>query len=211
MPHFLPGQYEQAKEFQVQKGLPQEASFGGAETLYPEYIPRLQELRTEFIAKNTANRPTLLPASGQPGIIGYWTLNRGKSNYNVSWSRVNLDNRDGSAPENRLMTIEPAAGGSGSFKATVDTQIVANDTGVHRQEYTFKLDGKDNKTQGGAIETFALNRIDARTFERIGKIKGQVVETATLKLSADGKVLTITSKGAIGEDRWDNVQVFERQ
>jgi hypothetical protein len=156
-----------------------------------------------------ANRPKLLPGTGQPGIIGYWALNRGKSTYNVSWNRVNLDNRDGSAPERRLMTIEPFSGGF--FKATVDTQIVANDTGTHRQEYTFRLDGADVQTRGGAIETFALRQVDTTTWERIGKIKGQVVETATMKLSADGKMLTITSKGEIDRYRWDNVQVFERQ
>jgi hypothetical protein len=37
------------------------------------------------------------------------------------------------------------------------------------------------------------------------------VETATYKLSADGKALTITSRGQIDADKWDNVQVFERQ
>ncbi|HEV8261338.1 MAG TPA: hypothetical protein VGQ19_11355, partial [Burkholderiales bacterium] len=209
VPHFLPGQYDQAREFQVSKGIPPEAAEGGAETLYPEYIPKLQKMRAEYMAKITANRPKLLPGQGQPGFIGYWSLNRGKSTYNVSWNRVNLDNRDGSAPEKRLITIEPVTGGS--LKQTTDTQVVANDTGVHRQEVTFKVDGKDYETRGGAIETWALKQVDANTFERTGKIKGQVVETATYRLSPDGKQLTITSKGQIGQDKWEDVQVFERQ
>jgi hypothetical protein len=136
-------------------------------------------------------------------------LNRGKSEYNVSWNRVNLDNRDGSAPERRLVTLEPVAGGS--YKQTTDTQVVANDTGVHRQEIVFKVDGSDYQTRGGAIETYSFKQIDASTFERVGKIKGQVVETATYKLSADGKVLTVASKGKIEGESWDNVQVFDRQ
>ena len=37
VPHYLPGQYEVHKEFQTMFGIPQEAAFGGAETLYPEF------------------------------------------------------------------------------------------------------------------------------------------------------------------------------
>lgn len=209
VPHFLPGQYDQAREFAVAERIPPEVALGGSDTLYPEFIPKLLKMRADWIAKVTANRPKLLPTAGQPAFIGYWTLNRGKSSYKVSWNRVNLDNRDGSAPEKRLITIEPAT--DGSLKQTTDTQIVANDTGMHRQEITFKIDGKDYETRGGAIESFAFRQIDAGTFERVGKIKAQVVETATYKLSADGKLLTIASKGQIGDDKWDNVQVFERQ
>jgi hypothetical protein len=209
VPHFLPGQYEQAREFQEEKGIPAEVAAGGADTLYPEYIPKLLKLRSAYIASLSANRPKLAPAAGQPGFIGHWALNRGKSEYNVSWNRVNLDNRDGSAPERRVVTLEPIAGGS--YKQTTDTQVVANDTGVHRQEIVFKVDGTDYQTKGGAIETYSFKQIDATTFERVGKIKGQVVETATYKLSADGKVLTVASKGQIESEKWDNVQVFERQ
>jgi hypothetical protein len=209
VPHFLPGQYEQAREFQVGKRIPPEAAAGGADTLYPEYIATFQQKRAEFIAAIAASRPVLRPAPGQPGIVGHWALNRGKSTYNVSWSRLNLDNRDGSAPERRLITIEPIA--DGAFRTTIDTQVVANDTGVHRQEYTFKVDGSDSQTRGGAVETYAMSQIGANRWERVGKIRGTVVERATYDLSGDGNVLTIKSKGAIGGDRWDNVQVFERQ
>lgn len=208
VPHFLPGNYEQAREFQEKRKVPPEAAFGGAETLYPEYIPKLKEYRDRFVKSFTVTRPPLVPGRGQPAMIGYWTLNRGQSKYNVSWNRVDLDDRDGSAPEKRTITIEPTP--DGGLKHTIDTQIVANDTGVHRQTYTMKLDGKDYPTAGGAIETFAYRRVDANRFERVGKLKGETVETATITVSADGKTMTIANKGSIQGQTYDNVQVFTR-
>ena len=49
-----------------------------------------------------------------------------------------------------------------------------------------------------------------RRIERVGKIKGAVVETSTWKLSPDGKTLTITTKGKIEGQDYSNTQLFER-
>ena len=209
VPHYLPGNYEQHKEFQTMYGIPQEAAFGGSETLYPEYQSKLAELQAAFLKRTTAARPAAGgKAVARTDFVGEWRLNRGKSNFEVSWRRAGLDGRDGSAPERRSMQIAPAADGAMSFM--VDTQIVANDTGVFRVEYLAKPDGQDNVTKGGAIETFAIKRVDATTLERVGKIKGAVVETSTWKLSPDGKALTITTKGKIEGQDYSNTQLFER-
>jgi len=60
------------------------------------------------------------------------------------------------------------------------------------------------------IEAFAVERVDPLTIKRTGKIKGQVVETGTWKLSPDGKTLTIVTEGEVEGQKYKNLQVFER-
>ena len=43
VPHWLPGQNPQLKEFADKYGVPQEAARGGAKTLYPEYITEIKK------------------------------------------------------------------------------------------------------------------------------------------------------------------------
>jgi hypothetical protein len=207
VPHYLPGQLEVHKEFQTMFGLPQEAAFGGAETLYPEFKVKLDQMRTAQLTRTTAARPS--GSAARLGFVGDWRLNRGKSNFEVSWRREGLDGRDGSAPERRIIRISPAA--DGALLHQIDTQIVANDTGFFRMEYTAKPDGRDYPAKGGAIESYALRQIDPLTIERTGKVKGAVVETGSWKLSPDGTVLTITTKGDVNGAAYSNVQVFERE
>ena len=44
VPHFLPGENPYLTDWLEEDGIPEEAAQGGARTLYPEYIPRVQEL-----------------------------------------------------------------------------------------------------------------------------------------------------------------------
>jgi hypothetical protein len=44
VPHYLPGKNPFIKDFSNKFGLPFEAVFGGAETTYPEYMPKLEEM-----------------------------------------------------------------------------------------------------------------------------------------------------------------------
>jgi hypothetical protein len=73
------------------------------------------------------------------------------------------------------------------------------------QSYTFKTDGKDYPTPWGV--TTAWKTINATTWESTTKVNGKVVSTATLKLSPDGKTLTVDSKSikATGETSNDMV------
>jgi hypothetical protein len=43
VPHYLPGQNPFVSEFATRSGIPIEAAMGGAETMYPEYMVRLQQ------------------------------------------------------------------------------------------------------------------------------------------------------------------------
>ncbi|HTS29483.1 MAG TPA: hypothetical protein VMH81_26620 [Bryobacteraceae bacterium] len=61
------------------------------------------------------------------------------------------------------------------------------------QSYTFKTDGKDYPAIFGY--TASWRQIDANTWETTDKLNGKVVSVDTTKLSADGKTLTMESKG----------------
>jgi hypothetical protein len=53
--------------------------------------------------------------------------------------------------------------------------------------------------------------VDANTIERRGKESGKVSETAMMKISPDGKTLTITTKGNFRGTEYSSVQIFTRQ
>jgi hypothetical protein len=44
VPHYLPGQNPFLNEFSTQSGIPLEATLGGAETMYPEYMMKLRQM-----------------------------------------------------------------------------------------------------------------------------------------------------------------------
>ena len=90
------------------------------------------------------------------------------------------------------MTFEAAGEG---VKVTADV-VGADDKATHTT-YTGNYDGKDYPITGSetGADTVSLKRIDARTTERTDKKGGKVVMTFTRKVSADGKVLTVTVKG----------------
>jgi hypothetical protein len=209
VPHFLPGQFEQHREFQQKFNISEEAAFGGARTLYPEYASEIEQWRAAAATRLSRTAPPAPAATSRPsGFTGTWALNRAKSTFQVSWVREAFEGRDGTAPESRVMRFQNAP--DGSLTHVIDTRIGAGDSGFHRVEYTAKLDGSDYPTRGGAIDTVSLRRIDANTIERTGKIKGQVVETATWTLSADGKVMTVSASGKMEGASYQNLQVFER-
>jgi hypothetical protein len=75
---------------------------------------------------------------------------------------------------------------SGEMKTTMDGQ-----------SYTFKTDGKDNMTPWGM--TVAWKAVDAKAWEMTEKTNGKVTSTSTLKLSEDGKMLTLDAQRVKGD------------
>jgi hypothetical protein len=76
--------------------------------------------------------------------------------------------------------------------------------------YTFKTDGKEYPALFG--NTAAWKQVDKSTWEEtIYKKSGTVLSTDTLKLSADGRTLTVESKGTkpSGES-FDNTSIYQR-
>ena len=77
------------------------------------------------------------------------------------------------------------------------------------QSYTFKTDGKETKTPWGS--TAAWKSVDAKTWELIEKVNGKLFATSSVKLSADGKMLTVDSKRAKADGGTsDDSMSFER-
>jgi hypothetical protein len=77
------------------------------------------------------------------------------------------------------MMYEPAEGGG--FKATMDGQ-----------SFTFKMDGSEAPTPWGG--TVAWKSVDSTTWQQVAMVNGKLLSTDTIRLSADQKMLTVTSK-----------------
>ncbi|MEJ0086944.1 MAG: hypothetical protein WDO72_14800 [Pseudomonadota bacterium] len=82
-----------------------------------------------------------------------------------------------------------------------------------RVTYTYKYDGKDKPMDGsGNYDTLNAVRIDAWTVRSEEKRAGKTVGIALRKVSADGKVLTITDEGVNRKGaRFSQVLVFDKQ
>jgi len=198
VPHYLPGENDLIQEFTTQRGVPLDAALGGRATLYPEFA------RTLGTQPATDGRPLLTSS----GIYGTWTLSIAKSTFRNNLRTGSISGTDASAPQWRTMTFEAA---SGAITHRTDTQVVANDTGFYRVEYTAVPDGRETPVVGStAFDRVALRRIDAVTYERVGTDRGKVVETSTYTVSADGRQLTATVDGTSQGVEYHNVQIFER-
>lgn len=127
--------------------------------------------------------------------LGGWELNRGKSDFQPP-----------STLTSRTLTFENKGGSIRVLQQTVTQQ--GNTIEI---EYTASYDGKDVPISNSPLDTVALKRVNANTLERTGKIRGEVIETATMTVSADKKVLTITTKGSVNGNDYGSTQIFERQ
>lgn len=77
------------------------------------------------------------------------------------------------------------------------------------QSYTFQVDGKDYPALFG--RTAAWKKLDANTWETTITQSGKLLSTDTTRLSADGKTLTVNSKGPKpAGGTFDATTVYER-
>jgi hypothetical protein len=77
------------------------------------------------------------------------------------------------------------------------------------QSYKFKVDGKDYPSIFG--RSSAWKQIDPNTWETVTKQDGTLIATDTTKLSADGKTLTVHSKGPKpAGGTFESTTVYER-
>jgi hypothetical protein len=126
--------------------------------------------------------PAALRAQAPEPLVGVWNVDVFKSTYVT-----------GQPPVRRVITFEPAGDSLHFTQETTNQGFNTSET--VKQEFTAKLDGKDYPIMNSGLDTVALKKIDATTYERIGKIKGMHTETATMKLSNRNRTLTITTKG----------------
>ena len=143
------------------------------------------------------------PALGQSKqvkdlLIGVWELDLSKSDFTPETTiRV------------RTMVFSPVDNGV-ACKITTITER-GNGRVTTEITYTARYDNKDVPIESPSLDTVALRKIDANTYGRTGKIRGKAAETATMKVSMDGKLLIVTTTGSIEGQDYSSTQLFVRQ
>lgn len=130
------------------------------------------------------------------GLEGTWKLNPSKSTFHP-----------GPVPKSQTITYSPTAEG---MKIVVD--IVPADGPAQHWEMTAKYDGKDYPVKGHPnADTISLDALKGEKSQSTFKKGGKVTAVNVRTLSADGKTLTIESKGTDEKGQpVHNVQVYER-
>ena len=128
-------------------------------------------------------------------LLGDWVLDRGKSTFDPDTALLN-----------RSLSFAAKDGG-----VSFNQKTVQGNGSTTEINFTAKLDGKDVPIEGSQLDTVALKRVDVNTVERTGKIKGQVAENVTMKVSNGDKTLTITTQGSIDGVDYSSTQVYQRQ
>lgn len=128
--------------------------------------------------------------------MGMWKLNLAKSTFSP-----------GPAPKSGSVTFSAAGTG---FKAVIQG-AGAKDEKV-QWEYTGNYDGKDVPLKGNPDgDTISVRRVNANTVETTIKRAGKPTVINIRSLSADGKVMTVITKGTNAQGQTVNhVQVFEK-
>ena len=142
-----------------------------------------------FVAGTNAQAPK--------GLEGTWKLNVAKSKFSP-----------GPAPKS--MTVTYSAAGADGTKVVVD---VTPATGAPQHwEMTVTYDGKESPIKGNPnADTVSAKPSKGLTSESVFKKAGKVTATNHRALSADGKTLTVTSKGVTEDGKPRNdVQVLEK-
>ena len=132
------------------------------------------------------------------GMAGTWKLNAAKSTYSP-----------GPAPKSMTIVYAPAAGDA----LTISVEVVPATGAPQKWEMTAAYDGKDHPVTGNPdADSISMKRINDTTGESTFKKGGKVMAVNTRVLSADGKTLTITTKGTTsdGKPRHD-VAVYDKQ
>jgi hypothetical protein len=159
-------------------------------------MKRLLEFAAIAVLTVVASAPVL--AQSNP-VVGTWKLNLEKSKFNP-----------GPAPKSLTRTVEAQGDGA---KYTFDG--IGGDGTAIAYNFAISFDGKENPIMGsmpGGADTIAIKRTDSNTFEATLTKAGKVISTSNVKVSQDGKVTTVTSKGTdkAGHSTTD-VSVYDKQ
>jgi hypothetical protein len=106
--------------------------------------------------------------------------------------------------------LNPAKSDFGSTTVTY-TQLPSGETQctVDGQSYNFKTDGKDYPSPFG--NTAAWKSVDASTWQTTWKVNGKTVVTDRVKISPDGKTLTIEETGTKPNgEKIDDTTTYQR-
>jgi hypothetical protein len=129
--------------------------------------------------------------------VGTWKLNPEKSRYTP-----------GPVPKSNVITITAVENG-----LKVSGQGIDGAGKPTSLSYTVTYDGKEKPVTGSPdYDSTAGKRISANVTEQTRKREGREVQTQKREVSADGKTMTITTRGKDKAGRTiNNVAVFEKQ
>ena len=148
-------------------------------------------------APAAAPEPAAASAAAANPIVGTWKLNVAKSTF-----------PPGPGWRSQVRTYHATEGG-----ASVSWTGVGASGDTMHVSYDYTYDGKDYPMVGSAnYDTVNAVPVDARTVRSEEKRDGKVVGIAIRKVSADGKVLTITDEGTNRKgEKFSQVLVFDRE
>ena len=128
---------------------------------------------------------------------GTWQLNVNKSTY-----------RPGPGPKSATLSV-----GYEGIKRHSVLNTIAQDGDTIRTEYVASEDGRDYAIKGSPnADTVALRRTSPGTIERTDKRRGEVVMLLTLRLSQDGKSMTVRQQGVTAAgDMVANTMVYDKR
>jgi hypothetical protein len=145
--------------------------------------------------------PTALPQAGiaqSNPLIGTWKIDLAKSKYSP-----------GPAPRSGSTTFEAVGQGLKITAENTDAQGIPTkvDFGV------ISFDGKSYPVTGTPdYDASSYKQVDTSTFESTRTKAGNVVQTVTIVLSADGKSRTVTTKGVDEKGQQiNNVAFYDKQ
>jgi hypothetical protein len=138
-----------------------------------------------------------LLAQAKDPLFGHWVLDVSRSTFAAA------------APVKRTMQFMAVPNG---IRQTITTTTGGLANVTYQLVYTAKFDGHEYPADvASSLDTVSLKRIDARTVERIGKVKGQVAQTETYAVSPDDHTLTVTQEGQNSGVPFKSMQIFVRQ
>ena len=128
--------------------------------------------------------------------LGTWKLNPAKSKFSPG-------------PAAKSSTVTFSAAGKG-VKGVIDG--VGPDGAKVHWEYTANFDGKASPVTGNPVgDMVVMKRVDANTIETSYTLKGKPTTVNRRVVSADGKILTVTTTGTNAQgQKVNDVLVFEK-
>ena len=140
-------------------------------------------------------------ACAQAGFVGTWALNAAKSK-----------GAPGAVPDSITMVVSDVGGGK--FKSVSDSTMAGTNV---RSEITFAVDGKEYapvmtpEIPGRPSIVQTCEKVSDRVYKTELKIGGQVIATTLNELSADGKVITMTTTGVGQFAAASSTMVFDKK
>jgi hypothetical protein len=150
--------------------------------------------------------------------LGRWNLNVAKSKYSgakpKSETRTYTLFAPGSTVQNKTSS-NPV--GVEVLPESVKMDVVVTDSDGSKEAYGWlgKTDGKDYPFTGlptTGADTQSIKRVDANTFDAVGKEAGKDLYTERTEVSTDGKTMTITTKGKDADGKpFNNLRLYDAQ